>query len=105
MSDSLFFVIDDLKEITKAEYYKARDADNLRVPINKPNYFVWIQGRKRLVYITQDGKFYVGILSPTMNYNLLDTYAFEGVFIRAPQGVWKRPLFPNEIAAMENTAA
>lgn len=92
MSDlvNMYIVIDNMQEVTKSEYYKMRDLDRQRTVLSRPYGFVYLYGKERLIYLTQNGKFYKGELPATQNYNDLAMFDFSGIDIRAPQGVFKR---------------
>lgn len=73
----------DLTVITKAEYYKARDAGPIIA--SRPLGFITEQDNMRMLYLSDDGKFYRGQLSFVQTNDMFMKMKFNEVkqFIRA----------------------
>jgi hypothetical protein len=89
MSDQIYLSI-DMDEISKAEFYEARKNAQY-VKFMKPYGFYFSRGAQRVVYVTQDGKFYCGKLDAKTYEGNIDTFEYLGVQIAKPVCVYKRP--------------
>jgi hypothetical protein len=86
----MYFVVEDMSEITKKDFDEAKK-DARKVFVNKPNYFVWSEGQKRVLHIHSGDKYYSGRLGPTQMYGDLDQiYDFMYIDIKAPKAVFRR---------------
>lgn len=88
--EQIFFVVEDMVEIARTQYYSARKNDRLML-MNEPFGFVIGRGDKRIMYLTaHSGKFYMGELKPEQNLNELKNYKFIGVMVKKPYGMFRR---------------